>query len=675
MNRIKAFSLILTLALILVACGSPATSLSSSPTNKSALPVETTTPTQQATPTTVVTPTPSISPTPEGAWIQLVPDKASPGATIKIEGFLPGGPTQAEAQKDQSLEQTTVCWQGCLNGLTEQAQPVTWSATDAGHFETSFIVPAVPWLSSNGPQALETGDYTIGIQCLGPELQGCGLKEAQASATFQLEGPVPQICQAGQPCASLTFTPSEASPGTTVQVQGWAPLVGMINGQAFGYSLVLETESVNGPASQIGQVQQSLDGKLTSSFVVPQQLPSQGVLQPRPYTIALQAIRPSATKGNQPPLVAASTFTITGSLGWNSLPAGQPVWIQPSANLTSRNVSVDPGNPNRIAYCAPGEIKVSQDSGGNWSSISTTPVASVADTAGYPLFSQNSSSQPDCLEVTLDAAHPDSYYVVFQTMKKQYGAPPVFFMGYVTHDAGKTWMLAPVPEKLTAEDFGGFWTNGKGMVQALYSSPAQGPDQAPPVAVEQSTDGGKSWSSGELTCLSSGPCIRWGPAPGSIPGMGSPLPQFIYVSTDGGKTWNSPGVSVELRTEGPHELVAFSDQVAVVISGSGDYPVQVTQDGGKTWQTASLPALPQSSDSGALFPGLQILPDGSLLAQPFNTSGFMLTPGTSAWCNLNSTNLSSTAVLLQASGKQLFWLTPDSGKLESIPASDLKCSS
>jgi hypothetical protein len=156
--------------------------------------------------------------------------------------------------------------------------------------------------------------------------------------------------------------------------------------------------------------------------------------------------------------------------------------------------------------------------------------------------------------------------------------------------------------------------------------------------------------------------------------MGSPLPQFIYISTDGGKTWNSPGISVELRTQGPHELVALSDQVAVVLSGSGDYPVQVTQDGGKTWQAASLPSLPQPDDGGPLFPGLQSLPDGSLLAQPFNTNGFMLTPGSTAWCSLGSTNLSSTTVLLQASGQQLFWLTPDSGKLESIPVAGLKCS-
>jgi hypothetical protein len=673
-KRLRAFSLILFLALIMAACGSPATSLAPSPTSKPALPEETTTPPKPTTPAPVFTPTQSASPTPEGAWIQLVPDKAAPGAMIKIEGYLPGGPTQAEAQKDQSLNQTTVCWQGCLNGLTEQAQPVTWSATDPGHFEASFIVPAIPWLSSKGPQALEPGDYTIGLQCLGPELQGCALKEAQASATFHLEGPVPQMCQAGQPCASLTFAPAEASPGTTVQVQGWAPLVGMINGQAFGYSLVLEPESANSMPMQVGQVQQSLDGKLSSSFEVPQQLPSQGVLQPGPYTVALQAIRPSATKGTQPPLVAATTFTITGSLSWNSLPVGQPLWIQPSANLTAADVTVDPGNPNRIAYCAPGEIKVSQDSGKTWSSISTAAVASAADSSGYPLMSQNQSNQATCLAVTLDTTHPDSYYAVFQTMDKQYGAPPVFFMGYFTHDAGKTWAQAPVPAKLTAENFGGFWSNGQGIVQALYSGSAQGPDQAPPVSVEQTSDGGQNWSTGELICPNSGPCIRWGPAPGSIPGMGSPLPQFIYISTDGGKTWNSPGISVELRTQGPHELVALSDQVAVVLSGSGDYPVQVTQDGGKTWQAASLPSLPQPDDGGPLFPGLQSLPDGSLLAQPFNTNGFMLTPGSTAWCSLGSTNLSSTTVLLQASGQELFWLTPDSGKLESIPVAGLKCS-
>lgn len=171
------------------------------------------------------------------------------------------------------------------------------------------------------------GDYAIGIQCLGPDLQGCATREAQASATFHLEGPVPQKCQVGQSCATLTFTPVEASPGTTVQVQGWAPLVGMINGQAFGYSLVLQPKAENSMPVQIGQVQQSLDGTLTSGFEVPQQIPSQGLLQPGDYTIALQAIRPSAKAGNQPPLVAPTAFTVTGSLSWSSLPISQPLWI------------------------------------------------------------------------------------------------------------------------------------------------------------------------------------------------------------------------------------------------------------------------------------------------------------------------------------------------------------
>jgi hypothetical protein len=667
--HLKAFSLTLFLALIMTACGSPATNLAPSPSSRPTLPQK---PITTAQPTSLAIPTQSASATPSDAWIQLVPDKGTPGTTIKIIGFLPGGPTQAAAQKDQSLEQTIVCWQGCLNGLTEQAQALTWSATEAGHFETSFIVPETPWLSSIGPQALKPGDYTIGIQCLGPELQGCALKEDQASATFHLEGPVPQKCQVGQPCAALTFTPSAASPGTTVQVQGWAPLVGMIAGQAFGYSLVLEPVTVNSTPIQLGQVQQSLDGSLTSSFKVPQQLPSQGLLQPGTYTIALQAIRVTATKGNQPPLVAATTFTVTASLSWNNLLVGQPLWIQPSADLTASDPTVDPGDPNRIAYCAPGEIKVSQDSGKNWNSISTTAVASAAEAAGYPLMSQN--AQATCMAVTLDATHPDSYYAVFQAMDKQYGAPPVFFMGYVTHDAGQTWSLAAVPAKLTAENFGGFWSDSRGTVQALYSGPAQGPDQAPAVFVEQTSDGGQNWSQSQLTCPGNGPCIRWGPAPGSIPGMGSPLPQFIYSSPDGGKTWNSPGLSVELRTQGPHELVAFSDQLAVVLSGSGDYPVRITQDGGETWQATSLPSLPRPNDGGPLFPGLQSLPDGSLLAQPFNTNGFMLNPGASAWCQLSSTNLTNAGVLLQLSGGQFFWLTLDSGKLESMSTNDLKCS-
>jgi hypothetical protein len=337
-------------------------------------------------------------------------------------------------------------------------------------------------------------------------------------------------------------------------------------------------------------------------------------------------------------------------------------------------VTDDPKNPQRLATCAPGSIQVSQDGGQTWKSISTQGVAQIATQQNHPLFQNQNSGQPACSAVTLDPAYPNSFYAVFQTMAQQYGAPPIFFMGFTTQDAGKSWKAAPVPNSQLQENFGGFWAGDQGVVQALYSGQTTGPEQAPPVIVEQTTDGGQTWSPGSLICPAGGPCLRWGPAPGSIPGMGSPLPQWVYVSTDGEKSWSTPGPQVELRLSGPHELVAYSGQAAAVFSGSGDYPLQVTQDGGKTWNTVSLPPLPGGDVSGPLFPGLQTLPDGALLAQPETNQPWALLPANAhSWCSLPANQLPSQPVLLVASGSRLWWQDPQTLQAHSVPLANLKC--
>jgi hypothetical protein len=674
MRDLKFLSLLVIFSTFVAACSalppSPAAS-TQIPATMTSAPSEPPTATIQPSETTSPTPpvTATITPTPSGAWISLSPDSGAPGATLQIDGFLPGGPSAGEVNPTDPAATANVCLQGCLTGFVQEGLPVEWSTNQPGHFKLQFTVPTIPWLASGGPQALVPGDYTVSLQCLGQELKGCATQEGSASAVFHLQGTTPQKCQPGQPCAELSFSPSSATPGTQVQVTGWAPLNQIIGGQPFGYNLAILPQGEGSQPAQIGQIQQDLNGNISGSFTVPEQIPGMGPLQPGKYSLALQALRTSG----QFPLLAMTSFEITSALSWSSLDLGQPLWIQPSADLINPEVSIDPGDAQRLAYCSANAIRLSTDGGQTWTSI---PVQSVAKAVGsqYTFFSQGTTNgQVQCLSVTLDAAHPDSYYAVFETANKSYGAPPVFFMGFVTSDKGKTWKAAPAPSQKMIESFGGFWSDGKGTVQALFNENPGAPDQAPAVSVEQTTDGGKTWAQGMLNCPTSGPCLRWGAAPGSIGGMGVDLPQWLYYSSDGGKTWASSGISVELREVTPGELAALSDKEAILISSAGDFPLRMTQDGGQTWQVVSLPSLPGNDSSGPLFSDLQALPDGSLLAQSSDQTWFKLSPGAQNWCALGKANLPSSGERMRASGSELWWLATEGGKLEQTPLSSLTC--
>ncbi|HLE52276.1 MAG TPA: sialidase family protein [Anaerolineales bacterium] len=653
--------LILTISLLLAACvpsqvNAPITSLPA----ESPLP-------------SPITPAQVPSPTPDTAWIELTPASAPPGGGIQIQGYLPGGPTQIKDPPDPRINLLNVCWNGCQEGFRLEEQPLEWSATDPGHFSVNLSALSVPWLGKDGPVPLVEGDYSVGLQCLDPALEdSCYQNEAEASATFHLEEPVPTPCEAGQPCASLTFTPAQAAPGTSIQFAGWAPLVQVYGDLAFGYSLVMEV-----PGSEsfyLSEVQQALDGTFTGSFLVPQQIPGQGSLAPGAYSLALQAYPRQLAPGSSPLLSAQTSITIQAANAWTAFSFGPPLWVQPSADLINRVVAVDPMDAQRLAYCAAGEIRLSPDGGQTWTSIPTVPVGTAAEASGYPTFQQDPASSPTCLSVILDPKHPDSFYATFETANKDYGAPPVFFMGYTTADDGATWRLVPPLSPQDLETFGGFWIDGEGTVRALYSDPGSPIDATASPLVQSSPDGGVTWSPGNLACPPDGPCLLWGSAPGFISGMGAPLPQPVLTSLDGGSAWTAPGLSVELRMPAPNQLVAFSNTQAVLLSGSGDYPVRLTQDGGRTWQVIALPPLPGDPEGSPYYPGLQILPNGSLLSQSMDGAGWMmLPPSAQGWCALNLQGLPSIPVLLQSGADQLWWISPESGEIEHLPIQDFAC--
>lgn len=650
MWKIRIIPTVMLVALVVSACQPAVTSTpvappvstasQSSPTSTGPLPL------QSPTATGVVI-------TPVGAWIQLKPESTSPGAAVAIDGYLPGGPSAAQAQSNESLLHANVCWQGCMNGIVLQGQSVVWSADQPGRFRIQFNVPAISWIQDNGAQPMVSGDYLVGVQCLGADQKGCAIRETQVSAKLHVE--VNTAGGESKTIPSLEFNPTSGTAGQEVKVTGWAPLDQVIGSLAFGYSLVLLPPQ-GGQPIQLGDISQGLDGNLDGRFVVPQSMPGVGQLKAGQYTLALQAARPQVVQATQPLLLAQTPFQVGAGLTWQSLQLGKPAWLQYSGTISGYELFTTPSFPGWVAYCDTNNIRATRDDGKTWVTVPTATEKSVI--AGYT-FSVAAGSTA-CVSVVMDGGKPGSYYATYHAASKEYGAPPVFFMGFLTTDSGVTWKPVPLPEGASPENFGGFWAAGD-RVEAFFTVEARGQDQPSAPLVEQTTDGGLTWTPSTPVCPQgqTGSCMRWGPTASTISGMGSPAPQWIMISNDSGSTWSYPGPSVELRMPGPNQLVTFSGEPmkALLLSGSADFPVRLSQDAGQTWVAVTLPAVPGAENPG-VFPGLQALPDGSLVTQAGNNQWMLLKAGSSQWCL--ATGLAqaqqTSANQLAASGETLWWL-------------------
>ncbi|MCL4562522.1 MAG: hypothetical protein M1281_18160, partial [Chloroflexi bacterium] len=494
-----------------------------------------------ATPTLQPTIQPAPSSTPAGPWISLTPASGGPGTTVQVSGYYAGSLPVDQLQQQNYLTHADICWGGCTNGLPESALEVKWSQTDPGHFSLQFVVPSIPWLANDGVHKLQAGDYAISLMNLDPNATGCkpsaaGTKDcpvaSQINTTFHLtEGYRGPECQDASNCGRMTASPAQGAPGDTIQVQGWAPLMEII-GQPFGYYLVLETKpnaiATSADLFQLATAQQAMDGSFTASFQVPQSANyGSPALTPGSYTLALQAItlgiNSSTTneKNFTPVLIAPTQFEITAAPGWAQRQRPAPLWIQPSSSLIDATVSADPSNPLRLAYCADGAIRLSEDGGQTWSSIPIT----AAGSATLPGDLEISPQQARCASVLLDPTHPDSFYAVFGAQSKQWGAPPIYYLGLYSTDRGQTWQVVPVTQSITQGSmdigrFGGFVYSGNAIQALYYDTPSSDPAQPSPLKVSQTSDGGATWTPAALTCPPAGPCLRWGAAPSEIAGMG-----------------------------------------------------------------------------------------------------------------------------------------------------------
>ena len=378
MARLRYASSILLFVFLLSACV-PAT-----PTVQPASP---TTPPSQDTPTLPASPTAgetaAPAQTPAGTWIQLSPQSANPGEKVTIDGYLPGGPDAAGAQGQENLLHANVCWQGCLEGRSSRARRSNGPLKRPAVFKSTSPSRLYPgwagWAASRGGRSVQRWTF----QRLGPDLQGCAIRPAQAEAVLAVKSAAPTGCP-NEACALLQLDPAQGQAGANIQVKGWAPLDEIIGDLAFGYSLVLLPEAGQSGGSQpveLAPPNQDLDGALSGSFVVPQSLPGLGTLEPGKYTLALQAAR----FGGQNIVLAPTAFSIGQASAWNDLKPGKPLWIEPSASLTTSLLAVDPAKAGRFADRDAGSLRVTENGGKSWTAVPTLAVAQAAEAAGYPL--------------------------------------------------------------------------------------------------------------------------------------------------------------------------------------------------------------------------------------------------------------------------------------------------
>jgi len=210
--------------------------------------------------------------------------------------------------------------------------------------------------------------------------------------------------------------------------------------------------------------------------------------------------------------------------------------------------------------------------------------------------------------------------------------------------------------------FGGFRVDGSSARALFFPSQAE-KFAARRFIVQQTVDGGHTWTSGRLACPEGGPCIALGPQDNGRCMLGEW--ESIEISHDRGESWITPDWPNRLQAcRSFAELVGFSSGAVVRIDMEDQYPLLLSLDGGSTWAAIELPTQPSTN-----YNALQFLPDGRLLST--GTTWSLLLPGSRAWCQVPGASTGTQAPRLF--GDQFWWLDASPGTPHSFPLSALHC--
>ena len=141
----------------------------------------------------------------------------------------------------------------------------------------------------------------------------------------------------------------------------------------------------------------------------------------------------------------------------------------------------------------------------------------------------------------------------------------------------------------------------------------------------------------------------------------------------------APGLIVTPLSKGGSVLGALSPSEIALVSGASPYPLIVSHDGGQTWADVALPSLGTGSGDLSQLSGLQLLPNGALLAHGDSGPGWLLlAAGASRWCTVTGASLPASVTAFWAIGDRLWWVQAASGPNQaptvgSVAVSALQC--
>ncbi|MCY0879745.1 MAG: hypothetical protein OWU84_12515 [Firmicutes bacterium] len=593
-----------------------------------------------------VTRLPSVSP----RTLVLSPASGPPGTRVTVTGVIPTVRHLTPSQRKKLPPVGNIQFGGLQAGLDIEGVPLTWSTTDPGEYRMTFRVPRVPWLTIHGEHPLVAGRYAITVTCVGPLVDGCDSGPAEARGMFTLTGPI----AVKQKTPFLRFSPDRGSPGTLIRVSGWAPLTSII-GQPFGYQLVWNPGTSSSPNTTAVMLHQSLSGVITGSFQVPADVEPAGPLNVGKNILALSDFFIHLNETSIP--LAPTPFTILPPTSWASLGRFRPL------SVTTNQDTASFGQPSPVAVngstvgvaTTPGLLWIRVQS--EWRAISVGPIAALSQAAGYPTV-YSGADAPRVSSLTFVKGYPQSIFVAVSAANAQYGSiPPVYNTPYYSTNLGQSWKTVPVPHGYTPGDFGGFVTEGSAL--AAYFT------QGTHWVSETTQDGGRTWAV-QRTPLPpvSEPPLQWGPMANAAFGqMGPGNAQTVLRMLSPGH-WAVSASFTNLT--GTTTLAALTARKALLIEPDGAYPLQVTQNSGKTWTDVALPVIP-----GAL--GEQVLgmlSNGTLLAQvsmkdssaPF---WYILRPGARGWANVPASVIPPQTFGVTIDGSDVWWIK-DAGSA-SVP--------